>query len=212
MLVFLLAACVPEKEATSGVLAIGDSIMDWHLEDAASIPEVAAQELGLDVRNAAIGGTQLTDGEEAIPEQYIEGDWDWVLIDGGANDLNDQCECGDCDDLLDEISAADGSSGVLPMLVDRIVDDGHNIVLVGYYNIPEEAEGFEGCNTPITELNTRQRNIAESREGVWFVSPRDVVQPDNLEMYDDDLIHPSVEGSRVIGEHIATFIQSIDAE
>ena len=212
MFVWLFAACQFEEEATSGVLAIGDSIMEWNIDEEASIPEVTAQALGLEVRNASISGTQLTDGWETIPEQYVEGSWDWVILDGGANDLNDQCGCGDCDSVLDEISSEDGSVGVLPELVDRISSDGHNIIVLGYYDIPEESEDFAGCDPVIVELNLRKQQIAESRDGVWFVSARDVVQPDRLEMYDEDLLHPSVEGSRVIGEHIADFIQGLDAE
>ena len=121
---------------STGLLAIGDSVFDWNTDDDQSIPAVAALDLGLDFQNNAVAGSLLT-GE--IPELYEEGDWTWVLVDGGANDLNERCACGDCDDLLDEMIAADGNSGIMADLVERITGDGHQVALMGYYRVPDNA-------------------------------------------------------------------------
>ena len=43
---------------------------------------------------------------------------------------------------------------------------------------------------------------------VIFVDARDVVQPDQGALFDDDNVHPSVEGSTVMGRHIADAIRS----
>ena len=198
MTLFLLSlfGCAPG----TGLLAIGDSVFDWNTDDDQSIPAVAALDLGLDFQNNAVAGSLLT-GE--IPELYEEGDWTWVLVDGGANDLNERCACGDCDDLLDEMIAADGSSGIMADLVERITGDGHQVALMGYYRVPENAPEFTNCEVASGELNSRYEGLAAQYDSVIYVASSDVMTPDQIELYDEDLIHPSVEGSRVVGEYIA---------
>ena len=60
----------------------------------------------------------------------------------GCIDLNEECACGDCDSLLDEMIAADGSSGIMADLVERITGDGHKVALMGYYRVPDNAPEF----------------------------------------------------------------------
>ena len=80
----------------SKILAVGDSIFEWGL-GGDSAPEIVGDVLNLPVYNAAISGSMISSNEEgSIPNQYFEGDWDWVIMDGGANDLNELCQCGDC--------------------------------------------------------------------------------------------------------------------
>ena len=212
MLFSILFACQPQAE--NGVLGIGDSMLAWNRESGESIPEVVATELGFDVLNASVSGSQLTDGgdggDEAIPNQYVEGDWDWVVLNGGGNDLNEQCGCGECDVVLDTIASVDGQSGVLPELVDEISSNGHSVVIVGYFQIPEDQPDFGNCGDTLVELNARQQQVAAERDGVWFISSGDVVSPADMSHYDDDSLHPSIEGSTVIGQNIANTIQSIE--
>lgn len=209
MLFSILFACQPQAE--TGVLGIGDSMLAWNRESGESIPEVVATELGVDVLNASVSGSQLTDGgDEAIPNQYVEGDWDWVVLNGGGNDLNEQCGCGECDEVLDTIASVDGQSGVLPDLVDEISSNGHSVVIVGYFQIPEDQPDFGNCGETLVALNARQQQVAAERDGVWFISSGDVVSPADMSHYDDDSLHPSVEGSTVIGQNIAEIIQSLE--
>lgn len=196
LFLFSLFGCAPG----TGLLAIGDSVFDWNTDDDQSIPAVAALELGLDFQNNAVAGALLT-GE--IPELYEEGDWTWVLVDGGANDLNERCACGACDDLIDEMITADGSSGIMAELVERITGDGHQVALMGYYRVPDNAPEFTNCEEASGELNSRYEGLAAQYDSVIYVASSDVMTPDQIELYDDDLIHPSVEGSRVVGEYIA---------
>ena len=59
--------------------------------------------------------------------------------------------------------------------------------------VPQRARGFDGH--------------ANREVGVLFVDGRDFVSPASTpEAYDDDLIHPSVEGARILGEGIADAI------
>jgi phospholipase/lecithinase/hemolysin len=43
---------------------------------------------------------------------------------------------------------------------------------------------------------------------VYFASAADVIDPTNRGHYFEDLVHPSVEGSRLIGEQLATVINA----
>lgn len=199
-------------EPGTGLLAVGDSVFDYHVEDGESIPEVVASELGIAVQNNAIGGSHLSSNYgEGIPETYETGDWSWVLVDGGANDLNDECSCGDCEVLLDELISPDSSGGIMRDFVEEIQGDGHPVALLGYYMVPEGAEfGFANCEETIRELNTRYDALAEQVDGVYYIDAGEVITPDQNELYDADNVHPSVEGARVLGEFIAEQILSFE--
>ena len=216
-LVVLLAACgsdePDEAQAETGagaaeapIVVLGDSIMEWNADDARAIPDVIGAQLGRDVVSAAFGGALATD----VPDQYASlGDIDpaWVVFDGGGNDLNDSCGCGSCEDLHDDLISADGTSGMIPDFADTVVADGARVALVGYYEIPAGALfGFDRCADELTEHNRRLAAAAALSDEIIFVSPADVVQADDLEAFDDDLVHPSVEGSRIVGEQIAEAI------
>jgi acyl-CoA thioesterase I len=199
-------------EPGTGLLAVGDSVFDYNTENGESIPEVAASKLGIAVQNNAIGGSHLSSNNgESITETYEPGDWSWVLVDGGANDLNDECSCGDCEVLLDELISPDSTGGIMSEFVDQIQGDGHPVALMGYYMLPEGAEyGFANCVDTIIELNSRYTALAEQVEGVYYIDAGEVITPDQSELYDTDNVHPSVEGSRVLGEFIAEQILSFE--
>ena len=203
MFLFFIACSVD----TTGVQAIGDSIFDWN--DKQSIPHVVGEKLNLPVVNNAIGGSKVI-GDDGIPLQYEEGDWQWVLIDGGGNDLNEGCGCTDnevCNDIIDSIVAEDGSEGLIYDVVERIIADGHNVALLGYYEVSVDSE-FGNCNDELYILRQRYTNLASLFETAIFVDPTTVVRPDMTEAYDDDLVHPSIEGGRIVGELIAESIEN----
>lgn len=191
-MIWYLFAC-----QAGGVLGIGDSILARNKNAESSIPEVVGQELGLKYENKAISGTKLTGGKDAIPEQYISGDWDWVIINGGGNDLHKECDCDEsCDPIFAEISSEDGMSGIVPDLVDRITGEGSRVILMGYYFAAKGGEEPTGCGAIIPQLNPKYEQIAASHENVWFVSSGDVITPEDEEYFAEDQIHPSAEGSQ----------------
>ena len=53
-----------------------------------------------------------------------------------------------------------------------------------------------------------QSALADEEEGVYWVSGKVDITGEDLSYYDDDLIHPSVAGSRKIAEQIVETIQS----
>lgn len=199
-----------ETETGSGAelsvetLAIGDSVLEWNLDEGASIPEVWGEAAGLEVENAAVGGAMILDGEDGIPSQYEPGEWGRVLVNGGANDIGpDGCGCGDCMEVVDALVSPDASEGATVELVQQITGDGAHVVLLGYYTVSPESE-FEGCEDELAALSERYAALAAGDPMVHFVDAAEVMDyTATPEFYDEDLIHPSIEGSEAVGQYIA---------
>lgn len=207
----------PPIDAPAGaILTLGDSIFDFHEVEGQDIPEVIGESLGRAVVDRAQGGAQFAPVEPDdegfdIRGQYVEGDWSWVVLDGGGNDVNDQCGCGDCDEVLDRLISEDGRSGEVADFARRVTETGAQLLFVGYYPIPEGAAfGFDRCGDELVEHEARLQRMAEAIDGAYFISAGDVVSADELSMYDGDRVHPSVEGSRVVGEYIAETILELE--
>lgn len=203
----VLFACAEPLEGE--ILAIGDSAMAWNAEEGASIPDVVGEVLGVEVANAAVSGSMVLGGEDAIPDQYVEGTWRWLVMTGGGNDLNDECGCGDCAGIMDELIAEDGDSGAIPDFVGRVVADGVRVAYLSYYDLPEGAEfGFDDCDDELDLMRERLALLAEAEPELVLVDGRDAFSAEELEYYDEDLVHPSIEGARALGELLA---EAIDA-
>ncbi|MEM6925584.1 MAG: SGNH/GDSL hydrolase family protein [Myxococcota bacterium] len=138
-------------------------------------------------------------------EQYVSAPWPSVVIGGGLNDLNQDCDCGACDEVLDSIVSADGTRGDVPDLVDRARADGAGVVIVGYAEIDPEAKwGFGVCNAASERLEDRYRTLADLHDDVRFVDPSDVISlAETPNAYVRDGIHPSEAGSALVGELVA---------
>ena len=143
-----------------------------------------------------------TEEDWSIPNQYESGNWDWVIVDGGANDLNELCGCGPCETVQADIADAYRS------LVESIRSEDIRMVIWGYYGIPSEAPEFGNCNAAIDELSLMQSALADEDDGVFWVNGKVDITGEDLSYYDDDLIHPSLKGSRKIAEQIVEAIES----
>lgn len=200
------------------ILAIGDSILAWNLDASASIPQVVGQGLDRTIRNNAVGGARIVDpfgGAEGadIRQQYQAGDWDWVLLNGGGNDLNDGCGCGECGALLDSLISEDGSAGTIPEFVTSLIQQNKKVMYLGYYDIPQGAEfGFGRCTPLFQTQHQRLQRMADLLTSAWYVSAGDVVSPMDESNYDSDLVHPSVTGGQRVGAHIAQAIRDAEAQ
>lgn len=178
-------------------LAVGDSILDWNRDEGVSIPDIVSAELGIEIRNGAVGGATIL-GDDDIPSQYEPDAWGLLIVDGGGNDIGDACN-----DILDEIVSPDLSSGKLVDLIDRARGDGTElVVLLGYYLIPPAAGEF-ACPKDFEALDARYADFAASRAGVIFVDPDDAFNSQDMRYYDEDLVHPSFLGSAAVGRLIA---------
>lgn len=188
----------------STLLAIGDSVIEWNIGHG-SVPENIGKIMGVSVYNAAISGSMMTTGEDwSIPNQFIEQDWEWVIMDGGANDLNELCSCGPCESV--QMNLANETA----RLVERIRETGSNVVIWGYYGISSEAEEFGNCNESIEQLSEMQRLLAVETDGVIWVNGKEEIDGTDLSYYDDDLIHPSLKGGEAIAQQIVNAIQSYE--
>lgn len=193
------------------MLAIGDSLFAYNLRSNESIPEVAADRTGHVAFNAAISGATVLPGGEvtAIPDQRVDGTWAWLVMDGGGNELNGRCGCGDCDAVLDQLVMPDGSSGAIVDIVEDAMAAGTRVVFLGYPEMPEDAEfGFSRCNPVFAEHSARMRAFAEQEPMLWFVDAFEVVRATDDAYFVSDRVHPTPEGSRVMGEHIARAIDT----
>ena len=186
------------------VQVVGDSLFGADADGCASVSTFMSLRLWLEVEDNSVPGATVA-GDERIPEQYVSGDWNWTVIDGGGNDIMPYCTENDCDEVLDEI-ITDSGEGLIPDLVEKAQNDGSNVILIGYYSVPKGSE-YEPVILEVEIINDRYKEFAEANEGVYFISLKDVMTPEETpELYSDDLVHPSDDGHYVIGEHIADFI------
>ncbi|MEM1095408.1 MAG: SGNH/GDSL hydrolase family protein [Bacteroidota bacterium] len=204
--------------AEGDVLVIGDSVMEWNADADAAIADVIAATLDRTVVNGGVSGARLSmpDREAAalgfdIRAQYRPRGWDWVVMDGGANDLGDECGCNACAATLDEMVSADGQTGQYPDFVRSVTEDDSRVLVMGYYAPPAgAATEFTGCAAAFIALNDRLAQMAGTLDRVHFASAADVIDPGDLASYDRDRVHPSVKGSRLIGEHLADAIRAAE--
>lgn len=80
------------------ILVLGDSMMWWGEPGDQSIGQALARTLGEPVVNLSVPGARIshpdTEARGAgfdIRTQFVARQWDWVVIEGGANDLGDEC-------------------------------------------------------------------------------------------------------------------------
>ena len=218
ILVFLASGfpsgCIQPVE----ILAIGDSVLAWGAEDQTSIPHIAAEHLDLSVQNNATSGAYLSveeaggfgNGGGDIRSQYTAGDWTWLIMDGGANDINDECGCNECTENIEGMINADGTSGDLVVFIEQILSSGPMVALMSYYTVSEEAEyGFHRCNDEVGLLQERYRALANRHDTLVLVDAALAISPDTtVSAYDDDQVHPSLDGRERIGTLFADQMNS----
>ena len=198
------------------VQIVGDSLFGADADGCASVSTFMSLRLWVQVEDHSEPGATVA-GDESIPKQYVRNpepkygwkseyaDWNWTVINGGANDIMPYCTENDCDDVLDEI-ITDSGEGLIPDLVEKAQNDGSNVILIGYYSVPKGSE-YEPVILEVEIINDRYNEFAKANEGVYFISLKDVMSPEETpELYSDDLVHPSIDGYSAIGEHIADFI------
>ncbi|MCB5198833.1 SGNH/GDSL hydrolase family protein [Loktanella sp. TSTF-M6] len=203
----LLAGCAPPQTGPVTITAVGDSVLSWNRLSGQDIPRVAAAALDRGVANRSVPGARFL---TAIPAQYRAGDWDWVIVNGGANDLSRDCGCDGCDFTLDALISADGQTGAMPRFVRDIADRGPRVLVLGYYGTSVAGGPLADCADELTELSTRLATLAARDPRIVFVDAKDAIDPANLDLYARDLVHPSAQGSALIGAEIARAITMSD--
>ena len=131
-----------------------------------------------------------------------------MIIDGGANDVGDECGCGACMTQVDRIISPNTAQGAMPELIGRVRADGAKVVLLGYYSVL--AEEYGGCGPELLAFNDRYRRLAADTNGVYFVDMGRAIARGQNELLDSDGVHPSVAGSAAVGRLIADLIARVD--
>lgn len=189
---------------------MGDSMMAAHKITGRAISHTIAKAAGARVVNRSVAGARIlyrlpVSGSLGlnIGKQYRTGNWDWIVLNGGGNDLMLGCGCRRCDAKMNRLIAADGSRGEIPSLIRKLRQTGAQVAYVGYLRSPGVGSPIEGCRDEGDELERRIDRFAATDPGVRFISLADLVPHGDRSFHAADMIHPSLKGSREIGLRIA---------
>ncbi|APE45215.1 GDSL family lipase [Sulfitobacter alexandrii] len=207
---FLGACTDPAPRGGGDILVMGDSVMAWNGTSDAAIPDGIAEALGRRVVSKAIPGAQF-DNDSGIAgavgfdirRQFPGGRWNWIVLNGGANDLGSDCGCGACGSVVDGLIGPDAQTGSIPAFVDRLQwETGARILWMGYYKGNGKGS-FQGCRNDLVEMEARIARFAQTRPDVFFVDSEDVIDPTEPGMFAADDTHPSPRASKMIGSYLA---------
>lgn len=205
---------VMANETKPKILAMGDSLLAAHKISGRSIADAVGKELGQNVTDRSMVGARMLyllpiSGSMglSIPKQYRSGDWDWVILNGGGNDLWLGCGCILCDRKLNKLIATDGESGKIPKLVAKLRKTGARVIYVGYLRSPGVGSPIDHCRNEGDELERRIDAYAQKDGGVYFLSLADLVPNGDRSYHAADMIHPSIKASKVIGGLVAEIIR-----
>lgn len=213
----LLSACTAsvQPENPSRILAMGDSLLAWHSLSGKSVADTVARELQEPVVDRSVSAARVIyklpiSGAAGmnIRKQYKPGNWDWVIVNGGGNDLWLGCGCFACDRKMDKLISDDGRQGAIPSMLSELRATGAQVIYVGYLRSPGVGSLIEHCRDEGNELETRIGRMAALDEGIHFVSNKDMVPYGDRSYHSLDMIHPSVKASGEIGRKVAAVIQA----
>ena len=163
----LAAQHIKASSEPAKILAIGDSLMAWHLISQTSISDAVATKLGEPVLSRAVAGAKIIHGLPIsgalglkISKQFRDESWDWVIMNGGGNDLFLGCGCGKCDRRMSRMISPNGAAGDIPSLVHKIRQTGARIVYIGYLRSPGVASVIDECRAHGNELEGRLARMA----------------------------------------------------
>lgn len=197
------------------ILAMGDSLLASNMLSEASVSHRLEALLGEPVVDrSAIGASMLN----ALPlsgmmglnisRQYYVGDWEWIIVNGGGNDLWLGCGCRQCDAKMERLIARSGLTGEIPQLIDNLRETGAKIIYVGYLRSPGRGSPIEHCRDEGDELERRIARLADTKKGVHFLSLRGLVPAGDRSFHAADMIHPSFKASDHIARKIFEVIKN----
>ncbi len=133
----------PVQAEPSRVLVLGDSLLAWHSVSGTSVADRLEALLGAEVKDRSVGGARMIYNLPvtgalglSIPKQFRKADrdagWDWIVVNGGGNDLWFGCGCQKCDRKLRKLISEDGQrGGAIPKLVTRLRAGGTKVLCWG---------------------------------------------------------------------------------
>lgn len=206
-------------DQSSRILAMGDSLLAWNRASNRSVADQLEVMLREPIVDRSVVGAQVIYGLPVsgsmglrIGSQFRPGNWDWIILNGGGNDLLLGCGCVSCARRLDRLINADGTWGEIPALVSTLRSTGARVIYLGYLRSPGVDSAIEHCRTVGDDLDARLTRLAAHDSGVYFVSLADLVPSGDTRFHDVDRIHPSPRGSAGISQKVARIIQSVPAK
>lgn len=203
------ASTLSDQLGPARILAMGDSLMSWNRTQGSSISDHVERLLNAPVIDRSIPAAVVMRGLPGlnISQQYVAGPWDWVILNGGGNDLLLGCGCAICSRRLDRMVSVSGSAGAIPELVGQIRETGAQVIYVGYLRSPGRGSPIEHCRNEGNALETRIARMAAGDPGVHFVSIADLVPYGDLSFHAVDRIHPSQKASAAIASRVVSVMQ-----
>ncbi len=212
-----VSACgeVASRNDSSRILAVGDSMLAWHRIAGKSVSGALESRISEPVVDRSVIGARFN---YALPitgamglnisKQFIPGSWDWVIINGGGNDLLFGCGCVECDYTIEKLISADGRYGKIPALVRRARSTNARVILVGYLHSPGVPSLVDSCKNEDNELQGRIAKIPMLDDGVFYVRASEIVGSGDSSYHAGDRVHPSVKGSAALAQRIADIINA----
>ncbi|MEM9578563.1 MAG: SGNH/GDSL hydrolase family protein [Pseudomonadota bacterium] len=212
----LLSGCaepVP-RDNSARILAMGDSLMAWNAPSRARVSDRIENILGEPVVDRSVVGARIfyhlpVSGALGmnISQQYRPGAWDWVILNGGGNDLWFGCGCRACERRMTRMIGPDGQEGSVPDLVRQIRGSGAQVIYLGYLRSPGVGSLIEHCRNEGDEFERRLAAMARKDPGVHFVSLADMVPYGDRSYHSFDMIHPSPKATREIAGRVAAIMR-----
>lgn len=214
---FLLSCgeTITESTKDARILLMGDSMMAANRTSGRGVAGALERQMGEEVIDRSVYAARIIYGLPitgaaglSIPQQYVKGNWDWVVLNGGGNDLMFGCACGYCDGMVDRLISADATTGRIPELVNRLRAGGAKVVYSGYLRNPGLFSPVRPCKVYGNELDRRLARLDARDPGMVFVPMSDVVPEGDPSLHQQDLVHPSPKGSAAIAARIAAAIRA----
>lgn len=212
----VLAACgeTVSRDAPSRILMVGDSMLATNRISDHSVADAMEQTLREPVVDRSTIGARFhyalpISGQAGlnITKQYIPGEWEWVVVNGGGNDLWFGCGCMLCQPKLDRLISEDGTRGTIPGFLSKLRQSGARVIYVGYLRSPGRGSPIEYCRDEGDELERRVARLAQLDRGLYYLSLQDLVPYGDGSYHGLDMIHPSIKGSTAIGQLLANVIE-----
>jgi len=214
LILWTILAAVMAGAAPAQVLVMGDSLLAVNGLQGRSVADELQRLTPLQVVDRSVIGASYLHllpisgaAGMRISAQYRRGPWQWVVLNGGGNDVLWHCGCGDCTKFLDRLITPDGRKGAIAKEVARLRRTGARVAFVGYLR----SNGFESivdkCAATGDEMDRRLGRMAAADPGVMFIPLADLVPEGDTSYYAQDRIHPSPKGSKAIAARIAKAIR-----
>ncbi len=214
---FVLLAGSAQGADTSRILLMGDSLMAVHRLSNQAISDGVARALGSSVTDRSTLGARIIYGLPItgsmgmnIGKQFRGGDWDWIIVNGGGNDILFGCGCKACERKITKLISQGGDDGRIPKMVGDLRKSGARVIYLGYLRSPGVGSPIENCRDEGDLLEQRIAAMAQLDPGVFFLSLSDLVPYGDRSFHAADMIHPSVKASTAIGNLLAGLIRAND--